>query len=105
MIYKPFCFLFFMILITACSKKEDDRPRPNCGVIVRTYSQNTSLEEGNPCGDNNDYSRRFAIIVRNNITGNERTFCVNISEYVNYSVNPDSPLDNIYCDANSLESW
>lgn len=103
--YIQIFLLLFVALFTACGRQEDDRPRPHCGVVVEKHSQNTSLAEGNPCGDNSDYSRRFALVVQNNITGNERVYCVNISVYTNYSPDPDSPLDNIYCDSNSLESW
>ena len=103
--YNRYFVILIIFVATACNKQEDDRPRPHCGVIIETHSQNTSLEEGNPCGNNSDFSRRFALIVRNNITGNDRIYCVNISEYINYSPDPDSPLDNIYCDPNSIESW
>tara|TARA_B110000208_G_C11511040_1_gene336983 strand:- start:21 stop:332 length:312 start_codon:yes stop_codon:yes gene_type:complete len=78
----------------------DERPaRVNCGEIVRLWSQNTEESEGNPCGGNDDYSRRFTFVVKNDITGAEKNFCVNMSVYINYR------LGSIYCDKTNLDGW
>ena len=89
----------FIFSCSSDTKAVESPPRVNCGKIVRLWSQNQSFQEGNPCGDNADYSRRFAFVVKNDITGNERTFCVNISEYVSYK------LGSVYCDKQSSDGW
>ena len=93
--------LLLIYFFIGCSKPPSVEPAPKayCGEIVRMYSQNTSSEDGNPCGNNNDYSRQFAFIVINEITGNEKTFCINISVFTDYSVG------NRYCDTYIQESW
>ena len=93
--------LLFICFFTGCSKPPSLEPAPKayCGEIVRMYSQNTSSEDGNPCGNNPDVSRQFAFIVSNEITGNEKTFCINISVFTDYSVG------NRYCDIYIQESW
>jgi|TARA_B110000908_G_scaffold159438_1_gene201612 hypothetical protein len=97
---KKYLFLtisFFVLF--GCTPEAEERPqRVNCGEIVRMWSQHSSSQEGNPCADNTS-SRRFAFIVRNDITGNEKHFCINISEYVSYN------LGSIYCDSTNLDGW
>ena len=96
-------YLFLIIsffVLSGCNTEAEERPdRVNCGEIVRMWSQNSSSQEGNPCGDNDDYSRRFAFIVKNDITGNEKYFCINLSVYVRYN------LGSIYCDSTNLDGW
>jgi len=92
------CFL----LIFSCSKREEDLEklnRPNCGEIIRLWSQNTSFEEGNPCGDNSGYDRRFTIQVKNQFSDNIKNFCVNISEFIRYH------LGDTYCDDYDSSGW
>ena len=97
-----FLFIIFLIsFLSSCVGSENntevDEIKPNCGKIVRLYSQNES--EGNPCIENTDYSRRFTIIVENNITNNRKNFCVNISVFIRYQ------LGQTYCDTNNPDSW
>jgi hypothetical protein len=101
LILSKFHYYLLFTLFFCCSKPKLDPPPPraNCGEIVRLYSQNTTFEEGNPCGNNDDYSRRFSLIVANDITGNEKHFCVNISVFTDYS------LGNTYCDSFTSEGW
>jgi len=93
--------ILIMLLFLSCvgegNEIEYEDIRPNCGKIVRLYSQNET--QGNPCADNSDYSRRFTIIAENNITKNRKNFCVNISVFVRYE------LGQTYCDTNNPESW
>ena len=103
---KYFFYLFiFCSLLVCCSDKSDREFQenyvntPNCGEITRLWSQNTSSEEGNPCANNSDYSRRFTIQVTNNLTGNIKNFCVNISEFTDYG------LADTYCDSNDPNGW
>ena len=101
MIKKILLYLLLMYFFIGCSKPPDVEPAPKayCGEIVRMYSQNTSAGAGNPCGNNPDVSRQFAFIVSNDITGNEKTFCINISVFTDYRVG------NRYCDTYVQESW
>ena len=93
------------VILYACSKNDDrldelgELSRPNCGKIIRIWSQNTSFEEGNPCGDNNDYSRRFTFVVRNQVSDNIKNFCVNFSTFGNYR------LEEIFCDNLDPNGW
>lgn len=73
--------LFLVVLIFllfSCSNDEDSAPslliRRNCGEVIRVWSQNTSSNEGNPCGDNGDASRRFGIIVKNQFQATKKYF-------------------------------
>jgi hypothetical protein len=58
LILSKFHYYLLLTLFFCCSKPKSDPPPPraNCGEIVRLYSQNTTFEEGNPCGNNDDYS-------------------------------------------------
>ena len=49
----------------------------NCGKIVRFWSQNTSLEQGNPCGNGTDLpgNGSYTIQVKNNISDFNDTYC------------------------------
>ena len=89
-------------IVFSCSsdtKAVERPPRTNCGKIVRMWSMNQTKGEGNPCGGNSDYSRQYTFVVKNDITGNERYFCVNLSEYVDYK------LGSVYCDKQTTEGW
>lgn len=93
-------FILSFILLISCDTGVEERPpRVNCGKIVRMWSQNTDSSEGNPCGDNRDYSRRFTFVVKNDLTGNEKNFCINLSVYVRYK------LGSVYCDDTNLDGW
>lgn len=98
-----FFFLFLISFLISCSSSRDDefndRIKPNCGEIVRLWSQNTDFSDGNPCGNNDDYSRRFTIQVKNQITGNIKNFCVNTSVFIRYS------LGDKYCDEYDPLGW
>ena len=85
----------------SCSKEgvKEREPRVNCGKIVRIWTSQESSEDGNPCADNRDYSRDIAFIVKNDITGNTRAFCVNLSVLVRYDVG------SVYCDQYNLSGW
>ena len=98
---KKFYLIISLLTFLSCSKDGviEAEPRVNCGEIVRLWSQNTPADEGNPCGDNNDYSRRFTFVVKNDITGNEKNFCINLSVYIRYQ------LGSIYCDNTNLDGW
>lgn len=93
--------LLLSLFVISCSDDgvEKKPPRVNCGEIVRLWPQNSTAEEGNPCGDNRDVSRQFAFIVKNDITGNEKHFCINMSVYIRYK------LGSIYCDDTNLDGW
>ena len=93
--------LLFSLFVISCSNDgvEERPPRVNCGEIVRLWPQNSTAEEGNPCGDNQDSSRQFAFIVKNDITENEKYFCINMSVYIRYK------LGSIYCDDTNLDGW
>ena len=97
---KKFIFLF-IVLFLSCSSNDEKKvdTRVNCGEIIRLYQMNINQEEGNPCGGNRDYSRQYAFIVRNNITGNTKHFCVNLSEFINYK------LGSNYCDKMDPSGW
>ena len=91
--------IFFLI---SCNKEVEKKGlRVNCGEIVRLYHMSTTQQEGNPCGDDKPgtASGDYAFIVKNDITGNEIHFCINLSEYVRYK------LGSIYCDKKSLDGW
>ena len=98
MINKNYILTILSFFILSCSDTPaDERPiSVNCGKVVRLWSQNTSFAEGNPCGNNN---RGYTIQVTNDITGNAKNFCVNISEYIRYD------LGNTYCDRTNLDGW
>ena len=100
-IMKKIYLIISLLTFLSCSKNGviEAEPRVNCGEIVRLWSQNTPADEGNPCGDNNDYSRRFTFVVKNDITGNEKNFCINLSVYIRYQ------LGSIYCDNTNLDGW
>ena len=94
--------LLLSLFVVSCSSDdgvEERPPREHCGEIVRMYHSSSTVEEGNPCGDNDDYSRRYAFIVKNDITGNEKHFCINLSEFVDYK------LGSIYCDKYTTDGW
>ena len=94
--------LFFIFLIIGCdTSAEESEPRVNCGEIVRKYHMNTTQQEGNPCGDDepNTPFGEYAFIVKNDLTGNEKHFCVNLSEFVSYN------LGSIYCDKYTTDGW
>jgi len=99
--YISYLFILSFILLTSCgdSEIEERPPRVNCGKIVRLWSQNTDYSEGNPCGDNRDYSRQFTFVVKNDLTGNEKNFCINQSVYVRYK------LGSVYCEDTNLDGW
>ena len=96
-------FLCFLTLLSCSNGDRDDLKeklnRPNCGEIVRIWSQNTSFDEGNPCGNNIDSSRNWTIQVKNQITGNIKNFCVNTSVVISYD------LGDIYCDEFDPSGW
>ena len=93
-------FLIGVFTLSCSSAEVEERPsRINCGKITRLWSQNSSADEGNPCGDNRDSSREFAFIVKNDLTGNEKHFCINSSVYIRYK------LGSIYCDDTNLDGW
>ena len=70
----------------------------NCGEITRLWSQNVS--EGNPCYNQTGLGGGdFTIQVTNQLTGNIKNFCVNISEYVRYE------LGDTYCDRDDPSGW
>ena len=97
LLFGLFNYMFFL----GCSKPPSVEPAPKayCGEIIRMYSSNVSAGAGNPCGNNPDVSRLFAFVVSNEITGNEKNFCINISVFTNYRVG------NRYCDEYIQESW
>ena len=91
--------LLFSILIFSCEITTDTIPEEkNCGEVVRRWSQHTSEADGNPCG-NNTGGRAFTLVVKNNQSGNDKNFCVNISEYINYE------LGSRYCDRDDPSGW
>ena len=102
---KNFFYLFiFSSLLVCCSDKSDRESQenfvntPNCGEITRLWSQNVS--DGNPCYNQTGLGAGdFTIQVTNNLTGNIKNFCVNISEYVRYD------LGDTYCDSNDPNGW
>ena len=98
--------LFLVVLIFllfSCSNDEDSTPslliRRNCGEVIRVWGQNTSSSEGNPCGNNGDASRRFGIIVKNSISGNEKAFCESVTTFTWY------PVGGNYCTPNDPSGW
>ncbi len=84
-------------------------PRAHCGKIVGFHDPNTSQEQGNPCGDGYRDSDgiwiprslpgngSYGIIVVNDISANEKTFCVNSSVAVTKRL---GGIGTIYCDRN-----
>jgi hypothetical protein len=100
-IMKKIYLIISLLTFLSCGKDgvTEAEPRVNCGKITRLWSQNSSADEGNPCGDNRDSSRQFAFIVKNDITGNEKHFCINSSVYIRYK------LGSIYCDDTNLDGW
>ncbi len=101
-LYRIIFFLFIGLLVYSCAEAPTKRiPTANCGIIVKKWSQQYSGAQGNPCGENTDYSRRFAIIVKNDITGNEKCFCVNIDVYIRF----ENVLGGVYCDDDTRDGW
>jgi len=130
-IYKIFV-LVFIFIFWGCQVEDLvlKPPRANCGKIVGFWDKDYTQEMGNPCWEgridvvrpscgnctttstfsvflkrelpgNGDYG----IVVVNDISGNEKTFCVN--SYVWYrktSDNKFSGLGSIYC-TNDFRSW
>ena len=92
-------YLLIILGLFSCSDRDDRLDDIRCGEVVRLWSQNTSYEDGNPCGNNKDYSRRFTIRVENKITNNLKDFCVNMSVFIRYD------LGDEYCDDYNPDGW
>ncbi len=92
--------LFVLLFIISCSKEKE--PQANCGEIIRLYHMNTTLQEGNPCGDDEEGTPfgDYAIIVKNDITNNEKYFCIG-----NLWVFVDMNLGDTYCDSYDPSGW
>lgn len=100
-IMKKIYLIISLLTFLSCSKDgvTEAEPRANCGEIVRMYGGSSEQSPDNPCKDNNDFSRKYSFIVKNDITGNEKHFCINLSEYVDYK------LGSIYCDKTTSQGW
>ena len=102
-IMKKIYLIISLLTFLSCSKDgvTEAEPRANCGEIVKLWHMNITQQEGNPCGDDqpNTAGGRYAFIVKNDITGNEKHFCINLSEYVDYK------LGSIYCDKTTSQGW
>lgn len=103
-IMKKIYLIISLLTFLSCSKEgvTEAEPRANCGEIVKLWHMNITQAEGNPCGeDGSQFSNqgRYAFIVKNDITGNEKHFCINLSEYVSYK------LGSIYCDKTTSQGW
>ena len=97
------CFLFSCSNRTDTLDEFEKLERPNCGEIVRRWGQNTSFEEGNPCGDGGPGGGGgdFTIQVSNQLTGNIKNFCVNITVYVR----SENVLGGTWCDNEDPSGW
>ena len=91
-------YLLIILGLFSCSDRDDRLDDIRCGEVVRLWSQNTSYEDGNPCG-NNGGSREFTIRVKNKITKNLKDFCVNTSVFIRYD------LGDEYCDDYNPDGW
>ena len=101
---KKVLYVFLVLVLYCCSDRDDtlanleDLNRPNCGEITRLWSQNVS--DGNPCYNQTGLGAGdFTIQVTNQLTGNIKNFCVNISEYIRYDIG------DTYCDKNDPSGW
>tara|TARA_B100000530_G_scaffold288761_1_gene204434 strand:+ start:259 stop:543 length:285 start_codon:yes stop_codon:yes gene_type:complete len=89
-------YLLIILGLFSCSDRDDRLDDIRCGEVVRLWAQNTSYEDGNPCGNN---SNRFTIRVENKITKNLKDFCVNYDEFSRYD------LGDEYCDDYDPNGW
>lgn len=104
-------------------------PRPHCGKIVAFWDNDETLEMGNPCWEGyisypdprypdsnimiSEYIKRdlpgngsYGLVVVNDISGNEKTFCVNDFVFLRKKGigGKYGGLGTIYCD-NTFKSW
>ena len=102
-IMKKIYLIISLLTFLSCGKdgETEAEPRANCGKIVKLWHMNVTQQEGNPCGDDqpNTAGGNYAFIVKNDITGNEKHFCINLSEYISYK------LGSIYCDKTTSQGW
>ena len=101
LIWKLLTILLISLIILTCSgdNGEGIKTKINCGEVIRRWPSNSTFDEGNLCRENEDAYRRYAFLVKNSITGNERYFCVWLGEYVDYL------LGDTYCDDTNLDGW
>ena len=120
-----FTFSFFFFFFEDLVLKP---PRAHCGKIVGFWDNDYTQEMGNPCWEGyirypdprypngnviiSEYVKRelpgngdYGIVVVNDISGNEKTFCVNNLAFIRKTIdNKFSGLGSIYC-SNDLRSW
>ena len=100
--------IIIFIILFSCSKRDENfnelqkLNKSNCGEVTRLYHKNTTLQEGNPCGDDKDGTPfgDYAILVKNQITNNSKHFCVN-----SFAVFSRYSLGDTYCDNLDPNGW